>query len=90
MNVYIRSVFHSGVVVFQVTTHENSRFMDPGQVETVTKSKCGSVHREGISVEYEITVGHCVSPPGNRTQGNDLEGDSAVRRLTHYKSNCSS
>ena len=33
----------------------------------------GSISR--IRVEYEITDGHRVSPPGNLTKGNDLEGD---------------
>ena len=37
MNVYIRSVFNSGVMVFQVTTDVYSRFMDLGQVELVNE-----------------------------------------------------
>ena len=58
--------------------------------DVITMSKDGSVQRKGTPVEYEITIGHCVLPPGKCTQGNDLEEDSAFRRLTHYKSNCSS
>ena len=31
--------------------------------------------RQGMLVEYEITDGNCVSPPGNHTYGTDLGED---------------
>ena len=31
--------------------------------------------KTGTSARYEITDGHCVSPPGNPTKGKDLEED---------------
>ena len=38
-------------------------------------SEGGSGRGQGTSAEYEITDGHCVSPPGNLTKGKDLEED---------------
>ena len=36
-------------------------------------SEDGSGSGQRTSAEYEITGGHCVSPPGNHTKGKDLE-----------------
>ena len=41
----------------------------------MNKSEDGSEPGQGTSVGYEITDGHCVSPPGNPTKGKDLEED---------------
>ena len=37
------------------------------------KSEDGSGPGQGTSAGYEITDGHCVSPPGNHTKGKNLE-----------------
>ena len=39
------------------------------------KLEDGSGPGQGTSAEYEITGGHCVSPPRNPTKGKDLEED---------------
>ena len=39
----------------------------------LNKSEGGSGPVQGTSAEYEITDGHCVSPPGNPTKGKDVE-----------------
>ena len=41
---------------------------------TTSKSKDGRRPGQNRSVEYEITDGHCVSPPGNLME-NNLEED---------------
>ena len=52
----------------------------PGNKKTKVTDVIEQVRRQsgsgqGMSAGYEITNGHCVSPPGNPTKGKDLEED---------------
>ena len=44
----------------------------------LNKSKNGRGHGQGTSAGYEITDGHCVSPPGNPTK--EKTGETVERR----------
>ena len=50
----------------------------------MNKSEDVSGLGQGTSTEYEITGGHCVSPPGNRTKERGIErrkaGEMVERR----------
>ena len=41
--------------------------------------------RQGTSAGYEITNGHCISPPGNPRKGKDLEEDRSDELDTYWK-----
>ena len=51
----------------------------------MNKSEDGNGPGQGMSAGYEITDGHCVSPPGNPTKGKDLEEDRRDEDGDHWQ-----
>ena len=50
----------------------------------MNKSEDGSGPGQGTSAGYEITDGHCVSPPGKTTKEKDLAEDRRDVGETNY------
>ena len=51
----------------------------------MNKSEDGSGPGQGTSAGYEITDGHCASPPENPTKGKDLEEDRRDELHDYWK-----